>query len=393
MLQGLLQSELTDGSIASNIRVLQVLPSFNSGEIEYVVLSTARALVDAKHESFVCSAGGNLVNELEATGSSHISIDLNTRNPIQIFLNGFILAEIISEYKIDIIHVHTPAPAWSLFFARRLIEVPIISTFHRDFSIRNLCGKICKSVLLKFDAAIAASSFIKKHVAKIYGNKAGNKITILETGIDLEQYDPEKLTQHRIKAAKEFLGGIHSYKKKTIVVSAICTKDSNVDYLLDTLENITDNNFQFIILTDSRCDEDDQLSIKTKLLQHRQADNIILKEYYADMPALYHLVDMLISITHKPGLIDVSTIKARAMGCLVAVRKDIAEANGIQNNETGFILPKNNAKQSAEIIMQICAMDNKRQEKIKQQAQAQVKTHYNNAIQTKKLIDLYLKLI
>jgi glycosyltransferase involved in cell wall biosynthesis len=391
MLQGLLQSELTDDSLATNIRVLHVLQSVHSDQgVERLALDTARALVEAKHESFICSSGGALVKEIEASGSSHIRIDLNTRNPIKIFLNGFVLAEIIAEYKIDLVHVYSKAPAWSLFFARRLISVPVVSVFYRIRRCSNFFKRFYDAVLLKFDVAIAPCKMVKKYIEEEYGKAVLEKVIVIEEGVSLEQYNLDGLTSRRIEAARSFLGAQYKRKKKTIMLSGVVAEGNGYDYFLDIIKYLPTEKFQFIVF-DGKVR--DICARNARAIKREGSDIIILDNYYQDMPAIYHLVDMVLDPSKKLGNFGSAIVEAQAMGCLVAVNRASGAATKVCNNETGFLLPQNSAKQAAEIIKEVFAMSPTRHKAIKQKAKDKIQADYDSSKQSRKVVDLYLGML
>ena len=57
------------------LKVLQLLPTLDSGGVERGTLEIARALVAAGHESVVLSKGGRLVEQLQREGSRRRSGD------------------------------------------------------------------------------------------------------------------------------------------------------------------------------------------------------------------------------------------------------------------------------------------------------------------------------
>ena len=69
------------------IRLLQVIPSMNSGGVEIGTLDIAKAVCDMGHNSVVVSSGGRLVNLLKQSGSRHIKLPVNSKNPIIILQN------------------------------------------------------------------------------------------------------------------------------------------------------------------------------------------------------------------------------------------------------------------------------------------------------------------
>jgi glycosyltransferase involved in cell wall biosynthesis len=395
MLQGLLQSELADDALVTNVRVLHILKSLHSGKgAERLALDTARALVEAKHESVVCSSGGDLVKEFEANGSSHICIlDLNTRNPIKIFLNGFVLAEIISEYKIDLVHVYSTVPAWSLFFARKLIAVPIVSVFYKVYKSSGFLKRLYNAVLLKFDMAILPCKAVAKYIEEAYGASMLEKTTIIEKGVDLGEYNVNGLTQNRIEAARNFLGEKYKKKKKTIIVPGCFEADSGCDYFFELIDYMPIEKFQFVILLNKSDNKSHAVNIKAKIARHRAGEAVMLVEEYQDMPAIYHLADMVIDVSKQTDDFGLHIAEAQAMECLTAVNRASDAAAMVCNNETGFLLPKNNPKQAADIVKEVFAMHAVRQKKIKQKAKDKVKDDYDNSKQSKKVIDLYLSML
>ena len=53
------------------MKVIQFVPTLESGGVEQGVLEIANALVQDGHDSHVVSAGGRLVNDLIKDGSKH----------------------------------------------------------------------------------------------------------------------------------------------------------------------------------------------------------------------------------------------------------------------------------------------------------------------------------
>ena len=59
------------------MKVMQLLPELNSGGVERGTLEIARALVKEGHQSVVVSNGGRLVAQLEAEGSTHLTLPIH----------------------------------------------------------------------------------------------------------------------------------------------------------------------------------------------------------------------------------------------------------------------------------------------------------------------------
>ena len=87
------------------MKVIQFVPTLESGGVEQGVLEISKALVDADHESHVVSAGGRLVDQLIQDGTYHHHWELHKN----IFTLRQVkpLARWIEEMKADILHVRS----------------------------------------------------------------------------------------------------------------------------------------------------------------------------------------------------------------------------------------------------------------------------------------------
>ncbi|MDA7829673.1 hypothetical protein N9A85_02890, partial [Gammaproteobacteria bacterium] len=62
------------------MKVIQFLPTLESGGVEQGVLEIAKALVVNGHESHVVSAGGRLVEDLVSAGTHHHCWNLHKKS-------------------------------------------------------------------------------------------------------------------------------------------------------------------------------------------------------------------------------------------------------------------------------------------------------------------------
>lgn len=177
----------------NNIRLLQVVPSLNSGGVEQGTLDIAKAISESGNFSSVVSNGGRMVSILKKNGSKHFKIGVDSKNPFVMFNNIFRLRRILIEEKINILHTRSRAPAWSSFYAGRN-KVKLISTFHNIYGHENKFKKIYNSGLSKMDRIIAISNFVKNKIVKLY-NIPEEKITVIYRGIDHKIFNLDKINE------------------------------------------------------------------------------------------------------------------------------------------------------------------------------------------------------
>ena len=97
--------------------VMQILPALENGGVERGTIDIAKALKKADFEPIVVSSGGVLVYQLREAGITHVTLPVATKNPLTIFFNIKKLTHLITEHKVDVVHVRSRAPMWSAYFA------------------------------------------------------------------------------------------------------------------------------------------------------------------------------------------------------------------------------------------------------------------------------------
>ena len=180
----------------NNISVLQVLPHLNSGGLVSGAVEVATALNKENINSLVASSGGYKENELIRANASIEKIPADSKNIFTIIENKKRLIKLIKKYNVNIIHARSRAPAWSSYWAAKELNIPFVTTFHGTYGVENLLKKKYNSIMLKSDAVIAISNFIKSHIQEEY--KYNKKIHVIPRGVDLEIFSPKAVTAARI---------------------------------------------------------------------------------------------------------------------------------------------------------------------------------------------------
>ncbi len=98
------------------MKVMQLLPELNSGGVERGTLEIAKALVADGHQSLVLSNGGRLVPELEAEGTTHLTLPVH-KKALSSLWQIRPLRRLIEQHQPDIVHVRSRVPAWLTHFA------------------------------------------------------------------------------------------------------------------------------------------------------------------------------------------------------------------------------------------------------------------------------------
>ena len=168
--------------------VLQVLPALITGGAERGCVDMSRAVVEGGGEAIVASAGGPMTHELTRAGATHITLPVDSKNPLVMRANIGRLAELIKTHHVDIVHARSRAPAWSSYFATRRTKRHFVTTFHGTYSHENAFKRKYNSVMGRGERVIAISEFIAGHIRRLYGLPISS-IRVIPRGVDLQKFN------------------------------------------------------------------------------------------------------------------------------------------------------------------------------------------------------------
>jgi glycosyltransferase involved in cell wall biosynthesis len=168
------------------MKVLQVLPSLNSGGVERGALDLARALVQRGHESLVMSSGGRMVDQLVSEGSRHIEFPVHEKSPRSLW-RVRTLRRRLAELAPDIVHVRSRIPAWMVWLAvgrkPRGERPALVSTFHGLYSVSRY-----SAIMGCGDRVIAISHTVRDYIRANYPQIDPSRITVIHRGVDTHHF-------------------------------------------------------------------------------------------------------------------------------------------------------------------------------------------------------------
>lgn len=164
------------------LTVLQTLPALDVGGVERGTVDLARALVANGHRSIVISAGGQLVKQLLAEGSEHITLPIGKKSPLTLKYVSR-LRRILRNNQVDILHTRSRLPAWISYLAWRGMAVDnrprFVTTVHGPYTVNRY-----SAVMTKGERVIAVSDYIRRYILDNYTGVPAEKIRVIPRGID-----------------------------------------------------------------------------------------------------------------------------------------------------------------------------------------------------------------
>ena len=169
---------------AQRLTVVQLIPALDSGGAERSTLEIARALVAAGHRAVVISAGGRLVQRLEAEGGEHVSLPIGRKSPLAL-AQVMPLRRALAALKPDVVHARSRLPAW----LARLALPGLQPRPHFVTTVHGLNSPNAYSaVLTRGERVIVVSQTVRDHVQQHYPDLPQERVRLIPRGVDADEF-------------------------------------------------------------------------------------------------------------------------------------------------------------------------------------------------------------
>ena len=342
------------------IKVLRIINRFNIGGPTY----NATFLTRFMSEDFETLLVGGLPEEgesdslhvLEEYGVKPLLIDEMKRLPnFSSDRKAYKrLKQIIEEFQPDIVHTHASKAGALGRKAAYSLKVPVIvHTFHGHV-FHSYFGKV-KTALYKFierklaqksTGIIAISDLQKKELVNTYKIATENKVNVIPLGFDLQKFN-QNLFEKRKNVREKF--GIIGDQVAVAIIGRLAPI-KNHSLFLETvalLQKETEKKLVFFIVGDGELRDD--IAQKVSELSKNGLD-IRMTSWIKDINEFNAGMDVICLTSNNEGT-PVSIIEAQASQVPVVSTNVGGVQNVMIDNETGYIVPKNNARIFADKLL------------------------------------------
>lgn len=383
--QGMAAQGVTgEGRLAT---VLQVLPAMGAGGgVERGTVEIASAVVQAGGRALVASAGGPLVHDLARVGAEHVELPMDSKNPVTMWRNVDRLAQVIHAEKVDIVHARSRAPAWSARAAAKRTGAHFVTTFHGTYGAGNHLKRVYNSVMTRGERVIAISQFIAGHIRQLYGVPS-NKIRVIHRGVDLERFDPAKVTAQRVvNLATDWMlpDGM-----SVIMLPGRLTRWKGQPVVIDALSRLKRRDIRCLLVGGDQGREDYRAELESMIADRNLNEVVRLVDHCDDMPAAYMLTDVVISASTDPEAFGRVVAEAQALGRPVIATDHGGAKETVIPGETGWLVPPGDADALAAAIEKVLALDSAQRSTLAGKAIANVRDNFSKDTMCAKTLDVY----
>ena len=334
--------------------VLQVLPSLVTGGVERGAVEIAQGLTEAGWKAVVVSSGGPMVRELVRVGATHVTLPVDSKNPLVMRANVKRLEAVIREHDADIVHARSRAPAWSAF-AAAATERPFVTTFHGTYN-RGWGGlkSIYNSVMTKGVRVIAISDFIAEHACRLYGLDPA-KVRVVHRGVDLTRFDPQKVSPERIIALAQKWRLPDGYR--VITLPGRLTRWKGQTVLIEALALLGRHDVRCLLVGSDQGRAGYRNELTDLIAARGLTDVVHIVDECNDMPAAYMLTDVAVSCSTDPEAFGRVVVEAQAMGRPVIASDHGAPRETILPGRTGWLTAPGDPQALANALARFLELD------------------------------------
>lgn len=370
--------------------ILQVLPHLDAGGVPRTTLEMAGAIRNAGWTALVASAGGGGLAALDRLGAVHSWMPLDTKKPWSLRRNAKLLAELITQYQVDIVHARSRAPAWSAYWAAQRTGTPFMTTFHGTYGHANYFKRRYNAVMIRGRRVIANSEHIASHIRDIYDVK-DDRIRVIHRGVEPEVFDPDAVAPPRVIALAERWRLIDGMP--VIVMPGRVTRWKGQRVLIEALASLGRDDLRCLIVGDDQGRDSYRQELEA-MIRNRGVDNIVqFTGDCRDMAAAYMLADAVVSASTDPEAFGRVVIEAQAMGRPVIATDHGGPRETVRPGETGWLVPPDDPDALARTLTEVLALNADQRADLARRARAHVLANFTTAQMLDKTLAVYRELL
>jgi glycosyltransferase involved in cell wall biosynthesis len=344
--------------------ILQIIPQLDTGGAELSTVEIVDAVLRAGGRALVATEGGRMADRITKLGGEIITLPLESKNPLTIYLNAGRLAAIVRERQVSLLHARSRAPAWSTLIAARRTGIPFITTYHGAYGERGRIKRLYNSVMVRGAAVIANSKYTSDLIRARYGDLAGTP-HIIPRGVDIARFSraaitPERrtalLTAWKLRPEQPIIlqaARLTSWKGQPTLVEAVAKLHAR-----DQLGNAV-----LVLAGDAQGRDDYADKLRTLANEHGIGDHVHLVGHVDDIAAAYAIARVSVVASVEPEAFGRATAEALAVGCptictnigappeIVLVPPDVP-----RDQATGWHVPPRDASALADALAEALAM-------------------------------------
>jgi glycosyltransferase involved in cell wall biosynthesis/ribosomal protein S18 acetylase RimI-like enzyme len=302
-------------------------------------------LVGRGFDVFGASAPGPYVDALTARGVRHVALEHATRRmaPAEDAQALVELVRLFRALRPDIVHTHNPKPGWYGRIAARLARVPVVvNTVHGLYALPEdpLAKRAVVYALERVAAAASDAELLQNEEDLPVLLRLGipeARCTILGNGIDLQRFDPARVSAEDVRTARAELGATGP---DDVVVGAVgrLVREKGYPELFEAAAQLraTMPQVRVAVIGPDEHDKADGLTPEDRARASDAGVRFLGARH--DVVRLYRAMDVLVLASHREGF-PRAPMEASAMGVPVVATDIRGCRQAVDSDVTGYLVP------------------------------------------------------
>ncbi len=286
---------------------MQVIPQLKVGGVERGTIEFAIYLQQMGHKPIVVSAGGSLVEQLQAHNITHIELDVGKKS-VSSYRTISKLKKLMRQWQVDVVHARSRMPAWLCYWAikrMRSDKPKFVTTLHGLHSVSRY-----SSIMARGDAVIAVSASAQEYLLTHFKRFLTSQPKLIYRGIDEQFVHGYKPDQDWYQAHQKKFPGHQAVK--TVLMPGRLSAVKGVEHLIPWL-SATEHDCQ-LLLTANPDESKYSRKIAGVFARQQVSQKVVWLGIERNMPDLYAAVDLVVSVNNKAESFGRTVLEALSIG-------------------------------------------------------------------------------
>ena len=377
-------------SFSSRPVVMQVIPALGAGGAEQGCIDVAAELVRAGAQAIIVSNGGARVRELERLGVMHIDLPVHSKNPLQMWRNAARLRKLINRYQVNVVHVRSRAPAWSVEKACRKTRARFMTTCHAPYNISGDWKRKYNAVMMRGERVIAISQMVADYMMQNYPIDP-SVIRLIHRGTDLSKFHPEAVPPGRLV---DLAGKWRVPDGANIVLlPGRLTRWKGHHVLIDAMARLKRHDLFAVLIGSDQGRTEYRKELEAAIAQKGLNGHVRIVDHCDDMPAACMLSNVVVSASTDPEGFGRVPVEAQAMGRPIIGTSHGGALKTIKPGETGWLVEPNDPIALSRAIEEALALSEKERVALADRAMAHVTAHFTREMMVNRTLSVYQELL
>jgi glycosyltransferase involved in cell wall biosynthesis len=335
------------------MRILLAAKTMGVGGLERIVVGLARELQSRGHRVWVVSSGGNLVDDLDRAGTTHVVAPLEITSPISVAQAARQIRKLILEQHIDLVHSFSATASVAINLALRkrgvngLNDVRVVSS---PMGLQNSPRELPVTTWLRnwflalgAEQILVISPEIRRHLQRV-GARDQSLVDFNFVGLDVETFQPSPDDYESVRREFGFpadaliistIGALHPRKSHELFVEAAVKVGA------------AEPRARFLIVGEGELHAELERQARASGLDGR----LVLTGVREDVARLLSATDVYVKPGIVEGFIGITVLEALGLAKPVVAFETEDVKLALTDGETGLIAPNPDVAALAERIV------------------------------------------